>query len=61
MMTTIFTSDRVHVRSNAYAAAREKAERIAAQQRIAGIHAHCRWADDYNDHSATGRFIVTSR
>jgi len=61
MMITIYTGERVTVGAPAYYAQRDKAERIAAQQRQLGKGGHCRWADDYNDHSATGHFVVTGR
>lgn len=61
MMVTIYQSPRVVVGSADYAKARDQAERIAAQQRMVGAGGHARWDDDYNDTSATGRFVVTAR
>jgi hypothetical protein len=61
MLFTVYTSPTVKISASAYDAARMAAERAAADERSAGRFATVRWADDYNDHSATGRFIVTGR
>lgn len=61
MMTTIYKSERVTVGSPQYQAAKAQAERIAAQQRQVGKPGTVRWEDEYNDYSARGIFVVTSR
>lgn len=61
MMVKVYESERVTVGSAAYQAERARAERIAQGIRADGGGAVCRWDDDYNDHSATGRFVVTGR
>lgn len=61
MMTVIYRSQRVDVGSSAYNAERTKAESIAATQRSVGKPATCVWHDEYNDYSARGHFVVTSR
>lgn len=58
MMITLFTSCRVTIGTPEYHREREAAERLALAATPRG---HCRWQDDYNDYSATGRFVVTGR
>ena len=57
MLVTIHTGARVAVGSAQYRESKAIAERLA----MAEPGAVCRWADDYNDYSATGRFVVTGR
>jgi len=61
MMVTAYTSPRVTVGSADYYSERAKAERAAAEARMAGLGGVCRWDDEYNDNSAKGRFVVTCR
>lgn len=61
MLTTVHTSKRVTVGSAEYRAARVEAEEIAAEERRSRGAGLVRWDDEYNDGSAVGRFVVTSR
>lgn len=61
MLVTVYTSNRVTVGSPEYRAAMVEAQGVASRHTVLGLGGYARWADDYNDHSATGRFIVTAR
>jgi hypothetical protein len=61
MLVKLYESPRVSVGSPDYNRERAKAEGLSAAERAKGGGSVCRWDDDYNDYSATGRFVVTGR
>lgn len=61
MLIKIFEGERVRVGSEKYRAQMIEAQTIASRSRQAGRGGLERWEDDYNDHSATGHFVVTAR